>query len=181
MVVWLLGLSGAGKTTLGIKFKKYLSDSNIPCALLDGDITRSFFDNDLGYSIEDRKQNLKRILYGAYLLEKNGIVPIVCNIHPWEDLRNMAREKFLNYQEVYLKCSIEECIEKDVKGVYKKNLGKTSIIGIDIEFEKPERPDLVLDTESESEEESFQNLVDYFLKNLKKNQTLPKVVQETRV
>ena len=162
MVIWLLGLSGSGKTTLGWKLQSYLEDISIPNYMIDGDDARSFFENDLGYSFKDRKTNLKRILYGAHVLSKAGMVTIVCNIGPFEDIREFARENLSDYKEVYLKCGIDECVRRDPKGVYKKNMGKTDIIGLEIEFAAPKTPDLILDTKIESEKESFEKLLDFF-------------------
>ena len=92
MVVWLIGISGAGKSTLGVKLKRYYESNNVKTFLLDGDIVRDFYDNDLGYSREDRIANIKRIMLSAYVLEQNGIVPIVCNISPFEHLRCFCRK-----------------------------------------------------------------------------------------
>ena len=96
MVIWLLGISGAGKSTLGKRLKKHFDAKGIHSFILDGDVVRTFFDNDLSYSVADRRQNIKRILLAAYVLEQNGVIPIVCNISPFEDLRQFARDTFHN-------------------------------------------------------------------------------------
>lgn len=162
MVIWLLGLSGSGKTTLGRKLQSYLEDISIPNYMIEAEDARSFFGNDLGYALKDRKTSLKRILYGAHVLSKAGMFTIVCCIGPFEDVRKFAREKLLDYKEVYLKCGIDECIRRDPNGVYKKNVGKTDIIGLEIEFDAPKTPDLILDTKIESEKESFEKLLEFF-------------------
>lgn len=161
MVVWLIGISGAGKTTLGNKIKKHYDTKNIKSFVLDGDLVRDFYDNDLGYSIEDRKANIKRILLSAYVLEQNEIVPIVCNISPFENLRDFAREKFNDYNEIYLKKDIQIAQSKDVKDVYKNNIEKTDIVGIDMVFEEPNKSNLVLEVDNEDEETSLLKLIKY--------------------
>ena len=91
MILWLMGISGAGKTTIGRRLKQYLDQEQIKNYLLDGDEVRDLFDRDLGYSDQEREANIKRIILGAYLLDKNDIVGIVCNISPLEHLRALAR------------------------------------------------------------------------------------------
>ena len=102
MVIWLLGISGAGKSTLGNLLKKYFDRKAVKSFILDGDSVRNFFDNDLDFSADERRQNIKRILLAAHALEQSGVIPIVCNISPFEDLRQFAREKFNDYVQIYL-------------------------------------------------------------------------------
>lgn len=112
MVIWLLGISGSGKSTLGKELKNYFDNNNINSYIIDGDIIRNFYENDLGYTKEDREANIKRILLSAYILEQNNIIPIVCNISPFEQLRDFARRKFDNYFEIYLKRDINNIKNK---------------------------------------------------------------------
>jgi len=106
MVIWLLGISGSGKTTLANELKNHFDTKNIKSFIVDGDLIRDFFDRDLGYSKEDRIANIKRVMITAHVLEKNGIIPIVANISPFQHLRDFARDKFDNYIEIYLKRDI---------------------------------------------------------------------------
>ncbi|MDF1883733.1 adenylyl-sulfate kinase [Sulfurimonas sp. SAG-AH-194-C21] len=161
MLVWLIGISGAGKTTLGNRLKKYYDKNNIKSFILDGDIVRDFYDNDLGYTKEDRVANIKRIMLSAYVLERNGIIPIICNISPFEELREFARNKFHNYKEIYLKKNIDIAQDNDVKNVYKSNLLKTSIVGIDMKFEEPLHSDLTIEVDLENENESFLKIINF--------------------
>ena len=161
MVIWLIGLSGAGKTTLGNKIKEYYDNKKIKSFILDGDLIREFYDNDLGYSKEDRVANIKRIMLSAYVLEKNGIIPIVCNISPFEDLRDFARQKFKDYHEIYLHKNIKIAKSDDVKNVYKDNMNVTSIVGVDMEFEQPKHSNLTIEVDKEEVEESFQKIIKY--------------------
>jgi len=165
MVFWLLGISGAGKTTLGSKLYSDLKNRNIPCYIIDGDEARSFFDHDLGYSTEEREHNMKRIIFAARSLSECGILTIVCNISPWVKMRNLVRQKVPSYKEVYLHRSIDNCIENDVKGIYKDNLDKGSIVGVDIKFEEPTSPDLILDTDKDTVEKSYSKLKNFISEN----------------
>lgn len=161
MVVWLMGISGAGKTTLGNKLKRYFDDNNIKSFIIDGDLVRNFYNNDLGFSIEDRKANIKRIMLSAYVLEQNRIIPIVCNISPFESLREFARTKFNEYNEIYLKKDISIAQLNDVKGIYRDNIQKTELVGIDVMFEEPKKSNLVLEVDKEDEETSLKKILKY--------------------
>jgi len=161
MVIWIIGISGAGKTTQGKMIQKYLDKNKIKNYLIDGDEVRDFFDNDLGYSSKDREINIKRILLSAYLLEKNGIVPIVCNISPYDELRVFAQKKFKKYIQIYLKKDINIASKSDVKGVYKRNLNKTDIIGIDEEFEKPSTKTFTIDVNKYNEKQTYKKIKNY--------------------
>jgi adenylylsulfate kinase len=159
MVIWLLGISGAGKTTLGLKLKEHFDNIGVQSFILDGDVVRSFFDNDLSYSIDERRQNIKRILLAAHVLEQNGVVPIVCNISPFEDLRQLARKKLNNYIQIYLKKSLSHAQVDDVKNIYRDNISKSTIVGIDLEFDYPLTNELVIPVDSENVEESFSRII----------------------
>lgn len=161
MIFWLIGISGAGKTTLGRRMEEHFNQIGKGCYLLDGDEVRDLFERDLGYTEADREANIKRIILGAYLMDKNDIIGIICNIGPFEHLRQLARRKIAGYNEIYLKKDLNTSMENDVKGMYRENLGKTHIVGIDSAFEEPVSPDLVLNVDYESETESFQRVLSY--------------------
>lgn len=163
MVIWLIGISGAGKTTIGRKLETYFKKIKKKCYLLDGDEVRDLFDRDLGYSDADREANIKRITLGAYLLDRNDIIGIICNIGPLEHLRQLARKKIAGYNEIYLKKDLQISMKNDVKGVYQENLGKTQIVGIDATFDEPQTPDLVLEVDKMTVEESYQAVLDYII------------------
>ncbi|MFC1918924.1 adenylyl-sulfate kinase [Chloroflexota bacterium] len=164
MVIWLIGISGSGKTTLGNKLKEYLDKLNKKSFLIDGDVVRSFFDNDLGYSREERVANIKRILLATHVLSESGTIAIVCNIHPFEELRAFARMKIKGYNEIYLKKDLNTSKRNDVKAMYQDNIGKTEIVGIDLKFDEPKDSDLIVDTSSDNEDESFARIL-RFLNN----------------
>lgn len=161
MILWLMGISGAGKTTIGRRLARHFEEHGVKNYLLDGDEVRDLFDRDLGYSDADREANVKRIILGAYLLDRNDIVGIICNISPLERLRALARKKIAGYNEIYLKKDLQASIENDVKGVYRENTGKTQLVGIDAAFDEPRHPDLTLEVDSMTEEETFRAVLNY--------------------
>jgi len=169
MVIWLLGISGAGKTTLGNELHKYLQNKNINSFVIDGDLVRDFYDNDLGYDKKDRVANIKRILLSAYILEENNIIPIVCNISPFEELREFARNKLKDYREVYLQKDINTAQLDDIKKIYINNTSKTPLIGIDIIFEEPKNSDLIINVDQETVNESLNKILDNILKKDNRN------------
>ncbi len=161
MIIWLLGISGAGKSTLGKKLEKFYKYKGFKTYLLDGDEVRNLFDNDLGYTDAEREANIKRIILGAYLLDRNNIIGIICNISPFQHLRDLARCKIQGYNEIYLEKDIEVSIKNDVKGMYKKNIGKTDIVGLGQRFDEPKRCDLRIAVDKMTVDESFNKIKDY--------------------
>ena len=121
------------------------------------------FDRDLGYSDADREANIKRIILGAYLLDRNDIIGIICNIGPLEKLRQLARKKIAGYNEIYLKKDLQISMKNDVKGVYQQNMGKTQLVGIDVTFDEPQTPDLVLEVDKMPEEETYMAVLKYIV------------------
>lgn len=161
MILWLIGISGAGKTTIGKRLEQHFNYIGKKCYLLDGDEVRDLFDRDLGYSDADREANIKRIILGAYLLDRNGIIGIICNIGPLEHLRQLARKKIADYNEIYLKKNLRISMKNDVKGIYADNMGKTQIVGIDATFDEPQMSDIILEVDKMSEDETYQAVLDY--------------------
>lgn len=164
MIIWLLGISGAGKTTLGKKLEKYYKDKGMKTYLLDGDEVRGLFENDLGYTDAEREANIKRIILGAYLLDRNGINGIICNISPFQHLRDLARRKIAGYNEIYLEKDIQASIRNDVKGIYKANMGKTDLVGLGQQFDEPVNCDLRIQVDRMTEEDSFGMIKKYIAK-----------------
>lgn len=165
--LWLTGLSASGKTILGKRIYEYLKKSDKrPVELIDGDVVREFFGKDLGYTRPDRIANIKRIIFAGALLSRNGVITIVANIAPYYEIRDFARKKIENYYQVYLKASAEDCEKRDYKNQYakaRKGMLK-NFIGIDDVYNVPRNPDLILDTVTETEEESFKKITE-FLRN----------------
>ena len=166
MIIWLIGISGSGKSTLGSLLCSRISKTENRVRLIDGDIVRAFFNNDLGYSKKEREENIKRIIYGAYLLENENIITIVCNISPFQKLREFCRFKFKNYIEIYLEKDFETAKKNDFKGVYNKSkISCSDIVGSDILFDYPTSCDLKISTDSCSIENSLEKIVEFLSKN----------------
>lgn len=163
-VLWLIGLSGSGKTTLAKRILAELNKKNIGAIeFLDGDEVRKDLGDIFGYTREERIKNIKVLQYIVYKLYSNNINVIVANISPIEELRKNIRNKIKNYIEVFVDCPLQVCIERDAKGIYKNNHNKSDqmLIGLDIPFDKPEKPDIIIDTSKLSIEESEKKILDY--------------------
>jgi len=146
-VFWFTGLSGSGKSTLVESIKPNLYT---PIVILDGDIVRNGLNKDLGFSIEDRKENIRRIAEVAKIFSNNGIDVMVAFISPTIEIRKMAKTIIgKKFKEIYVKCSYDECKNRDVKGLYAKvERGEIkNFTGKDSPYEAPDYPDLILDTE----------------------------------
>ncbi|MFD0713900.1 adenylyl-sulfate kinase [Paenibacillus sp. GCM10027626] len=145
-VVWFTGLSGAGKTTTAQHLLQQLREAGARAELLDGDELRAGICKGLGFSREDRMENIKRIAYVAGLLARNGVIAIVSAITPYREMRQYARSAIGSYIEVYVDCPLEECERRDVKGLYAKARKNEipSFTGISDPYEVPENPDIVL-------------------------------------
>lgn len=162
--VWFTGWSGAGKTTIAIALEEELRKKNIRnVQRLDGDIVRSELCSDLGFSKEDRNENIKRATFVAELLSKNGVATLVSFISPYISLRERARHKCHNFIEVYVKCDRDTLIERDVKGLYKQAIeGKIKeFTGISDPYEEPEKPEIILNTAEEDISESVEKVIQY--------------------
>lgn len=162
LVVWLYGLSGSGKSTLAALLERNLHQSRILTTVLDGDNVRTGLNANLGFSDEDRRENIRRVSEVAKLFCRSGVVTLASFITPREELRALARatvgeEDFLG---VYVKCAFETCAQRDVKGLYAKAAagGVAQFTGKDSAFEEPAQEDLILDTDVESEAESLARL-----------------------
>uniref|UniRef100_H3DKZ3 3'-phosphoadenosine 5'-phosphosulfate synthase 1 n=1 Tax=Tetraodon nigroviridis TaxID=99883 RepID=H3DKZ3_TETNG len=164
--VWLTGLSGAGKTTVSMALEEYLVCHGIPCYTLDGDNIRQGLNKNLGFSPEDREENIRRIAEVARLFADAGLVCIASFISPYGRDRLNARKIHeaagLPFFEVFVDAPLDVCEQRDVKGLYKRaRAGEyQGFTGIDSEYEKPEAPELVLKTDSCSVNECIQQLVD---------------------
>src|SRR5436853_2039796 len=154
--IWFTGLSGSGKSTLSEIIEQRLRARGRNIEVLDGDIVRTHLSKGLGFSREDRDTNIKRIAFVCGLLSRNGVICISAAIAPYREAREWAREEIGNFVEVYVKCPIEVCRQRDVKGLYKLvDEGKLKgFTGIDDRHEEPEYPELVIESDKETIEES---------------------------
>lgn len=162
-VFWFTGLSGSGKSTIASSFEKLLHEKNYYTVVLDGDNIRKGINSNLGFSEDDRKENIRRIAEIAKLFVENGTVVICCFISPTNDLRRLAQEIIGDaFVEIFINTPLELCEKRDVKGLYAK--ARTGEIkeftGISAPFENPSNPYLILNTENNTIE---QNTTDLFL------------------
>jgi adenylylsulfate kinase len=158
--IWFTGLSGAGKSTLAeeIEQRLYIYGRNVE--ILDGDMVRTHLSKGLGFSREDRDTNIKRIAFVCKLLTRNGVACISAAIAPYREARLEARKEIGNFVEIYVKCPVEICRQRDVKGLYKLvDEGKMqNFTGVDDPYEEPEHPELIVETDKESIEESVDRI-----------------------
>ena len=161
-VVWLTGLSGAGKSTLATRLAEQLAARGRPPELLDGDEVRTHLSRGLGFSKEDRDTNIRRIGYVARLLARNGAAVITAAISPYREVRDEVRAQTPGFVEVYVRCSLEELVRRDVKGLYRKALAGElpNFTGVSDPYEPPLRPEVVVDSEHETVEESVARVLD---------------------
>lgn len=167
MMLWFTGLSGSGKSTVAIALERELHSRGLLCRILDGDNIRSGINNNLGFSAEDRVENIRRIAEVGRLFVDTGIITIAAFISPNNQLREMAAEIIGkdDFVEVFVSTPLEECEKRDVKGLYAKaRRGEIkNFTGISAPFEAPEHPDIALDTSKLPVEESVKILLDYVL------------------
>lgn len=166
-LLWFTGLSASGKSTIAHKVEKYLFEQGVRAYVFDGDNIRHGINSDLGFSREDRRENLRRIVEISKLFVDAGMIVLAAFISPFRQDREYIRKRFEgdNFFEIYVKCSIEECERRDPKGQYKK--ARAGIIknytGISSPYEEPDSPDLVLDTEKISIDEAVQRVVNMLI------------------
>ena len=172
LMVWFTGLSGSGKSTVAIALERELHARGILCRILDGDNVRSGINNNLGFSADDRVENIRRIAEVARLFVDTGIVTIAAFISPSNALREMAAEIIGkdDFVEVYVDTPLSVCEERDVKGLYKKaRTGEVkNFTGISAPFEAPEHPALRLDTSKLTVQQSVGKLLELILPMIKK-------------
>ena len=165
VVIWFTGLSGSGKSTLAHLVEEELYKLECRTYVLDGDNVRHGLSSNLTFSDEDRKENIRRIGEMAKLMMGAGIIAIAAFISPFKKDRNLVRELLPqgDFIEIYCKASIEACESRDVKGLYKRaRAGEIkNYTGINSPYEAPNNPELIIDTENESLEESVAKVVDF--------------------
>lgn len=163
LVIWMTGLSGSGKSTLARGLEKRLHEKNYLTKLLDGDNLRSGINNNLGFSAEDRMENIRRSAEVSKLFMDCGVITICSLISPTDEIRGLAKEIIgaENFFEVFVNCPFEVCAERDVKGLYKKALNGEikNFTGLDSPFDHPKQPSLELKTDQYSLEECLDTLV----------------------
>jgi adenylylsulfate kinase len=161
VTIWFTGLPCSGKTTLALKLNAELKKMGYDPEELDGDITRKYLSKGLGFSKEDRDENIRRVGFVCSLLTRHGAMTTAAFVSPYRSIRAEIRGMIGNFIEVYVKCSLDECIKRDVKGMYKKAIAGEikNFTGISDPFEEPEKPELIVETDKESEEESLKKIL----------------------
>ena len=156
VTIWFTGLSGAGKTTVAHQLESILRGLGRKVEVLDGDVVRTNLSKGLGFSKEDRDTNIRRIGFVSKLLTRNGVTVIAAAISPYREVRDEVRREIGDFVEVYAKCSLDELMRRDVKGLYAKALrGEIeNFTGVSDPYEEPLQPEVVLETDKETVEES---------------------------
>jgi len=160
--LWFTGLSGAGKTTLSKLVEQRLRERGLQTELLDGDVVRTSISKGLGFTREDRDENVRRIGYVCHwLTEAKGVVAIAAFISPYRAVRDELRERIGRFIEVYVECPIDALVDRDVKGLYKKALAGEiqNFTGVSDPYEPPQDPEIVVRTSEQTPEESAAAIV----------------------
>ncbi len=162
-VLWFTGLPCSGKTTVADMVAEKVKETGRKIERLDGDVVRQSLSADLGFSREDRAENIRRISFVSKMLSRNGVGVITTFVSPYKDIRRQVREKVTNYIEVYVDCPIEECKKRDVKGMYKKaKKGEIeNFTGVSDPYEIPGEPEIVIHTDRETPKESCARVMVY--------------------
>lgn len=171
VMIWFTGLSGSGKSTVAMGVERELHKRGILCRILDGDNIRAGINNNLGFSAEDRMENIRRIAEIGKLFVHTGIVTLACFVSPTNDVRQLAREIIGedDFKEVFVSTPIEECERRDVKGLYARaRRGEVkNFTGISAPFEAPEHPAISVDTSRLTLEQSVGQVVELILSIIK--------------
>jgi adenylylsulfate kinase len=171
LAIWITGLPASGKSTIAGLVQNHFKSKNIPVIILDGDEIRKTLSKDLGFSPEDRKEHNRRVIEIVKLLVKNEITAIIPLISPYRETREAARKEIPNFVEVYTKASLDTCIKRDPKGLYKKaQKGDISnMTGISSPYEEPQNPEIILDTEKSTPKECLDKIISYLEKSVFKD------------
>ncbi len=161
VTIWFTGLPCSGKTTLAKAVREELERRGYYVESLDGDVTRKYLSKGLGFSKEDRDENIRRVGFVCSLLTKAGAIVTAAFVSPYEAIRQEIREQIKDFVLVYVRCPVEVCIERDVKGMYKKALAGEikNFTGISDPYEEPENPEVIVDTDKETIEESASKVI----------------------
>jgi adenylylsulfate kinase len=159
--VWFTGIPCCGKTTIADQVAIVLKKKDYTVERLDGDIVRLGLTSNLGFSKKDRDENIRRVTFVAKKLTRNNVIVLATFVSPYREQRRNARKEIERFVEVYVRCPVEICMKRDVKGMYQKALeGKIKhFTGVDDPYEEPEHPELIVNTDTESIEESVKKVL----------------------
>ena len=162
-VLWMTGLSGSGKTTIALILEEELRERGLNIERLDGDIVRESLTRDLGFSKEDRDISSQASTFVAKLLSRNNVACICSFISPYQAVRDKVRSETTNFIEVFIDAPLEEVIERDVKGLYKKAIAGEipNFTGISDPYEAPVEPDIHIRTDKQTPLESANSILEY--------------------
>jgi len=170
LVIWFTGISGSGKSTIAVELEKELTKMGKLVYRLDGDNIRHGLCSDLGFSEDDRNENIRRITEVSELFKDAGIITLVSFISPLKSMRKLAKDKIGDdaFVEVYVKASVETCTKRDPKGMYKKAISGQikDFTGISATYETPENPDIVIDTENLTIDESVKMILHHIKEDI---------------
>ncbi|HHP7245152.1 MAG TPA: adenylyl-sulfate kinase [Elainellaceae cyanobacterium] len=180
VTVWFTGLSGSGKTTIRMALEQKLREQNLKVEVLDGDIVRQNLTKGLGFSKEDRDENIRRIGFVAHLLTRNGVIVLVSAISPYRAIREEVRNRIGDFVEVFANAPLSVCEERDVKGLYKKaRAGEIKgFTGIDDPYEAPLNAEIECRTDQETLDESVEKVLSV-LQNMGYISSMPATVSRT--
>lgn len=166
--IWLTGLPSSGKTTTALALASALRENGNKVECLDGDELRRKLGRELGFSREDRLENIRRAVYTSKLLNRHGVTTVISMIAPYVEMRGFARAELQSYIEVYVHCPLEQCIRRDVKGLYAKAIkGEiAAFTGISDVYEPPVNPEITVHTHLNSVEENVNQILNYLAKRL---------------
>jgi len=159
--VWFTGLPCCGKTTIADQVAIFLKNKDYTVERLDGDIVRQDLTSDLGFSKKDRDENIRRATVAANRFTRKKVIVLAAFVSPYREQRRNARKEIKRFVEIYVRCPVEICMKRDVKGMYQKALeGKIKhFTGVDDPYEEPEHPELTLNTDTDSLEESVKKVL----------------------
>lgn len=173
MIVQFCGLSGSGKTTIANQVKLLLADHGVNCEVIDGDVYRKKICADLGFSKADRNENIRRLAAVANTFAKQNIVPVICAINPYDEVRQEIAGRYPQVKTVYIACAMDVLIKRDTKNLYRRALLQDghpekvyNLTGVNDTFEVPVQPDLILQTDKETIAVSTQRLVNFILETI---------------
>jgi len=161
--IWLTGLPSSGKTTTAFALATALRENGVKVECLDGDELRQKIGRELGFSREDRMENIRRAVYISKLLNRNGVTTIISMIAPYTEMRDYARAELESYVEVFVHCPLEECVRRDVKGLYAKAIkGEiAAFTGISDIYEPPIHPEMTIHTHTNDVELNVRHILGY--------------------